>query len=1767
MSWLRTRRGVASVVALAVLAGVPLTFAVLHPGYPVSDVDLQAREVWVTNGKSLLAGRLNRQIEELDAAVPTASGDFDVMQSGDDVFVVDRSIGGVDRVDPSFVTLGQHVDIPVGSEIAYGGDSLAVMQPGTGKVWVIDAAGELVFDAKAKPVAKLGRNGHIAVSTTGTVFATDPDKGILYSVDGPGGAVSTHDLDISGDYQLSAVGERAIVLDERADALVVDGRSTELPGTGVRLQQAGADNSFAIVATDAALLEVPLDGGDVVTVDARIDGGTQDGIAAPVWLDGCAHGAWSAGRRYVAACTDEKTVRAEIPGVLPSTPVEFRVNRDVIALNDLATGDVWMVDSDMRLVENWDEVTPPEEEDAEEGDEKASKQSFEDTLAERTETNRPPIARDDTFGVRPGKTTVLPILDNDTDPDGDVLTVSRVGEVSEVQGRLDVIDGGRALQYTPAETAQGTVSFRYAVSDGRPGGVAEAQVSVAVKPLEVNEPPVAHREGAVSVEQGQLVGYNVLADWMDPDGDDLYLVSASSTTGDGVRFGPDGYVTFEHKSAELGLKEIPFVVSDGTATATGVLTVDVKATGTLNPVGTPDFAETFVNETVSVAPLDNDVTPSGAPLALLGITDVPAELSAVPNLERGTVAFSSAQPGSYIVMYSLGAGAASSIGLMRIDVKETPKDELPPIAVKDTAFLRAAEPVSVDVLTNDVSPSGRVLAVQSVDSSAAGDLVSVELLTNAVVRITASAALTQQVQLTYTVSDGVSTSTAGITVVPVPPLIKHQPPVAVDDAVNVRAGDIVTVPVLDNDYHPDSATMSVAPDLVDTSAAGGLVFVSGDTVRYQAPEAAGTYAASYQVADAFGESAVATVRFTVVARDGADNQAPTPLPLTMRTFAESTVKIDVPLDGIDPDGDSVYLRGVTTVPSFGRVVETKSDSIVYEAYPGAAGTDTFTYEVEDSLGKTAKGTIRIGVIPRPAVNQPPNAVDDTIEVKPGRTASVPVWRNDSDPNGYALVVSKKLLDVDKGITAKVAENRVVVDAPENEGTYSIRYQISNGHGGTDTAFLNVIVTEAAAPLYPTSIDQVIDQKEVADKKRLDVDVLAGAENPGGLIDDLVVTLEGENAGKGEILTGGRVRVEPGEKRQTIAYRLTNPDEKLSTTSFIVVPARPDAEDKDKADKETDFPPPFLKPMPDQTVKMNGTISWTVADIVEVPSGRPALVLTASATNGDGSAVNPNPATLTFTPAKDFRGPASVSFLVTDGATADDPKGKSALLTIPITVGDPNFEDAPPSFTPPAVKVAPGEDPVTIDLQDSTSHPNPALIPQVSYSGLSGTTADVQASLDGSKLTITSPLGVQPGTRATLTFQLKFKEFTVPGSVDVTIVSSPRPPPRAIDDNGDGNGIETRPSTTVQVKVLDNDFNPFAAQGQPLRVVGAELEQDVKGGAASVSFTATGVTIRTGPAATGTLTAVYRIQDATKDPARETQGRITLVIRDAPDQPKAPSASEGDQSATVAFSAPASNNSPITGYTISWSGGTKQVASAGSYTIGGLSNGTSYTFQVTATNAIGTSAASPASNAVRPFGKPGAPSSAKLTATSNGSGDMTMSWGAPADDGGRAISSYNLRFVAGSSWTGSDTGRSRPASGNPGTTYQYEVQACNTGGQCGGWERSNSATPTSPPPPAAAAYICKGGPSGGGNAVVMRYENFKGGSYRLVTALNGDSSAFSYSGPYDLGTNGKATLLNWLGVRHDASITVEISGGPTGLPRTNAITGDKWNSLSQGECTG
>ncbi|MET1017887.1 MAG: Ig-like domain-containing protein [Leifsonia flava] len=1648
LKWLKGRKVTASVVALSVLVAVPVTVAVLHEGFPVTDVDLSARDVWVTNSSELMAGRLNRQIEELNASVAAVSNDIDVLQNGENVLLHDRSASSVERIDSAFTTLVERAELPPNSALSLGDTTLSILEPDTGELWVTPTAEELRFSTiDTEPIAKLGADAQSVVSSKGTVFAVSPTKKKLYAYPALGGEPTVTTLPALTEYQLTAAGEQAVILDLAKNRLVTDGEtSIPLPDKALQIQQVSATDGEVIVATGSSLLRARLNDSTPQTIEANITNPvTKPGeVSSPVNLNGCAHGAWSGASRYLAVCGEAPPSRQDIEPLAEGAALEFRVNRNVIALNNLQTGDVWLVDANMRLVKNWEEVTPPQEDDGEEGDEKASTQSFEDTLADRTEQNRPPIARDDLLGARPGKSTILPVLDNDTDPDGDVLTIGRnLQGLAPESGTVEFIDGGRALQFTPnPEQSAGTVSFRYSVSDGRSGGVSEANVSVTIMPAEANGAPVEQRKGAVSVEAGQTITYNPLIDWRDPDGDDVFLQSAASDSGDLVRFSHQGFVTVTHTSAQLGPRDIVYVVSDGTETASGTFVVDVKAAGTLNPIGTPDHVETFVGEPVEAFPLENDLSTNGSQLALLGAEALAGGLSVTLKPDTNSMQVVSGKTGVYYIQYTVGAGPATSIGMLRVDVKDVPEQAQRPIAVHDTGYLRPNEPTVINVLTNDVSPSGKVLALRSLDIPDEARVLSIEVLNSSVVRVTSSAAVTEQLQFSYTVSDGVNETQSTVAIVPVPPLTKHQAPIASDDLVTVRAGDIASVPVLDNDIHPDNAVMTLSPDLAQPVSAG-LAFVAADRVRFQAPLEPGVYAATYAITDDFKQQDVATVTFNVVAADKKVNEAPAPKTLTARVFADSSVTVNVPLDGLDPNGDSVIFSTLATAPTLGTVTDSTSTSFTYTAAPTSAGTDVFSYEVRDVYGATAVGVVRIGVIERPAQDSPPIAVDDTIEVQPGRVATVPVLGNDSDPNGYTIEVSKKLRDVPEGVTAVVKNKKSVeIEAPDEETSFVVRYEITNGQGGFDTAFVQVRVTDDATIAPPTAIDHIVEPDDVLGEKTIDIDVTTGANNSGGRVDDLEISVEGPNAASAERLDNGLVRVTLGDARSAVAYRLTNTTDNLSAAAFIVVPPFSDG-----------LPPRIKLNLPTQYVDMNETRTWKLSDIAESPTGKKIRITgagTVSSISSDGRSSFVDDQTLTFTPQKDYRGPGSISFEATDGSSTG-----VAILVLPITVGDPDMKDVAPTFTPPEITIEAGADPESLDLRLSSDHPNPDVLASLSYSGLSAATGGIVAGLSGSTLSVSAPFGVQPGTATTLNFTVSYGKFTIPGTVHVRVVSSSQPLPSAVDDSyPDG-----RSSKAVTLPVLANDFNPFP--GTPLTI----LTADVSNGAnATVSISGSNLIITPGPDKTQQISVIYKIEDATKDANRHVSGRADVMVTSAPDQPPAPKLAAVPEKIRATINpSPSSNGAAITGYTVTRTGGGDSVvrrAQAGETIEFAGQNGTQYSFTVFATNKVGDSEKSPSASATS-YGTPGAPRDVTLR---NEGGDapttLRATWNAPSDDGG-LIKSYNWTFSGG----GGDSTTARSASkGNVGKgNYTVSVQAC---GQfdCGPWQESNAVNVADPPPP-------------------------------------------------------------------------------------------------------
>ncbi len=185
----------------------------------------------------------------------------------------------------------------------------------------------------------------------------------------------------------------------------------------------------------------------------------------------------------------------------------------------------------------------------------------------------------------------------------------------------------------------------------------------------------------------------------------------------------------------------------------------------------------------------------------------------------------------------------------------------------------------------------------------------------------------------------------------------------------------------------------------------------------------------------------------------------------------------------------------------------------------------------------------------------------------------------------------------------------------------------------------------------------------------------------------------------------------------------------------------------------------------------------------------------------------------------------------------------------------------------------------------------------------------------------------------------------------------------------------------------------------------------------------------------------------------------------PGAPTIGTATAGNAQATVAFTPPASNGgSAITSYTVtSVPGGITAFGSASPITVIGLSNGTTYTFTVTATNGVGVGPASGPSNAVTPTapaGTPGAPTGVMAT---GGDAQATVAFSPPASNGGSPITSYLVTSIPGGITA---TGPASPITVTGlanGTSYTFTVTAINAVGPGPASLPSNAVTPLAPVP--------------------------------------------------------------------------------------------------------
>jgi VCBS repeat-containing protein len=648
--------------------------------------------------------------------------------------------------------------------------------------------------------------------------------------------------------------------------------------------------------------------------------------------------------------------------------------------------------------------------------------------------NDTPIAEADSLSTSEDTAVTYNVLGNDSDADGDSLTVSSATDGAH--GTV-TINGDGTVTYTPEADFNGSDSFTYTISDGN-GGTGTATITVTV--AAVNDAPLAEAD-SLSTSEDTAVTYNVLGNDSDIDGDSLIIKSASDGAHGTVEVNSDGTVTYIPEANFNGTDSFTYSIEDGQGGRNNATVTVTVAPVNDAPVAEADAVATSEDTAVTYNVLGNDSDVDGDSLTVSSVTD--GAHGTVTINDDGTVTytpeadFSGSDSFTYTISDGQGGTDTATVTVTVDAVNQAPVAEADSLSTgEDTA-------VTYKVLGNDTDVDGDDLTVTSASDGANG---TVTINGDGTVTYTPNSDFNGSDSFTYTVSDGnggTDTATVKVTVSPV-----NDAPVAEADSLSTNEDTAVTYNVLGNDSDIDGDSLTIKSV---TEGANGTVKINDDGTVTYTPEADfnGTDSFTYTVDDGNDGTTTATVTVTV----DAVNQAPVAEADAVATSEDTAVTYNVLGNDTDIDGDSLTVSSVTDGTS-GTVTINADGTLTYTPSAGFVGTDSFTYTVSDGQGGTATATVSV------TVNDAPVAVEEAVATNADSSVTISVLSNDTDPNGQKLTL-QSVTDGAYG-TVTVKNNGTVDYTPTAgfTGTDTFTYTVVDKLGGTATATVTVYVGEA-----------------------------------------------------------------------------------------------------------------------------------------------------------------------------------------------------------------------------------------------------------------------------------------------------------------------------------------------------------------------------------------------------------------------------------------------------------------------------------------------------------------------------------------------------------------------------------------------------------------------------------------------------------------------------------------------------------------------------------
>ncbi|MFW2587405.1 Ig-like domain-containing protein [Sagittula sp. SSi028] len=670
--------------------------------------------------------------------------------------------------------------------------------------------------------------------------------------------------------------------------------------------------------------------------------------------------------------------------------------------------------------------------------------------------NTPPEAVDDSATTDLDTVVTIDAVANDTDADGDPLSVVSLGTVTNGTAEIDPVTGD--VNFTPAAGFIGDATIEYTVSDGQ-GGTDTGLITVTVTdPTDPNTPPVAV-DDAAETDVDTPVSIDAAGNDTDADGDPLVVTEITSVTNGTATIDPvTNEVIFTPDAGFVGEGMIEYTVADGqggTDTGTIMVTVSDPTDPNTPPVAVDDAATTDIDTPVSIDAVGNDTDADGDPLTVSEITTVTNGTAEVDPV-TGNVVFTPTPgfTGEATIAYTVSDGqGGTDQGEISVIVSDPADPNTPPVAIDDDATTDNETPVVIDAVGNDTDADGDPLVVTELGTVTNGT-AEIDPATGNVI-FTPDPDFVGEALVEYTVSDGQGGTDRGFITIDVTDPI-NTAPTAVDDADTTPVDTPVSIDAVGNDTDPEGDTLTVQSIDGVTNGTAEIDPVTGNVIFTPDAGFVGEGTVDYTVSDGNGGTDTATITITVT--DDPINTAPTAVDDADTTPVDTPVSIDAVGNDTDPEGDTLTVQSIDGVTNGTAEIDPVTGNVIFTPDAGFVGEGTVDYTVSDGNGGTDTATITITVTDD---NSAPEAIDDAYETGPNAPLTLTPLANDSDPDGDPLTITS-ITQPDNG-TAELDPTTgeiLYTPNPEFTGVDTLEYTIDDGEGGTDTATITIGVGTA-----------------------------------------------------------------------------------------------------------------------------------------------------------------------------------------------------------------------------------------------------------------------------------------------------------------------------------------------------------------------------------------------------------------------------------------------------------------------------------------------------------------------------------------------------------------------------------------------------------------------------------------------------------------------------------------------------------------------------------